>query len=288
MSTEERWSLAAIPAIVLVGGAMSWAGSQGGAQINGLPLFALCGILAFAINWVVFVPSYLFQTERFFDLTGSVTYLSLVLTALVVHGEPDARALLLGAMVTIWAVRLGSFLFLRIVREGADRRFDALKPSLPRFLLTWTLQGLWVFLTLCCALAAMTTTRPTPPGGLAAFGSVVWAVGFAIEALADRQKRRFRADPANRGRFIQSGLWGWSRHPNYFGEIMLWIGVALLALPALEGWRLVTLISPVFVFLLLTRVSGVPLLERKAEDRWGSDAAYRAYRDSTPVLIPRL
>jgi steroid 5-alpha reductase family enzyme len=122
----------------------------------------------------------------------------------------------------------------------------------------------------------------------AALGVIVWLIGFAIEVVADTQKRRFRADPANAGRFISTGLWSRSRHPNYFGEILLWSGVALMAVPTLSGWRWVVLISPVFVWLLLTRVSGVPLLEARAAARFGDDLAYGAYVKHTPVLVPRL
>lgn len=287
MNSAERTSLVAIPLILLIAAAIGWAGSQGGLAAGGLPIFALCALLSFAINWAAFVPAYVAQTERYYDLTGSLSYLGLVGVALFLRGEPDPRALLLAALVSAWALRLGSFLFARIQRDGSDGRFDALKPSLPRFAMAWTLQALWVLLTLSCALAAMTTARPRPLGAWAVLGAVVWAAGFAIEVAADRQKRRFRGDPVNRERFIQSGLWAWSRHPNYFGEITLWAGVALIALPALSGWQYATLISPLFVYLLLTRVSGVPLLESRAKQKWGDDSEYRAYRQRTPVLFPR-
>lgn len=276
-----------VPAILVVAAGVAWAGSQHGVRVAGVPLFALCAVLAFAINWAAFVPAYRRQTERFFDLTGSLTYLALVGTALALRESPGSRALLLGALVAVWAARLGSFLFARILREGRDTRFDALKASASRFFVTWTLQGLWVLLTVSCALAAITAVHAVPLGALAWLGALVWVAGFAIEAVADEQKRRFRADPANEGRFIQTGLWAWSRHPNYFGEITLWTGVALVAWPALTGWQHVTLVSPVFVALLLTRVSGVPMLEARAEKRWGGDPAYRAYRERTPVLVPR-
>jgi steroid 5-alpha reductase family enzyme len=271
---------------LLVGAAVAWAGSHGSALAAGVPVFALCGAIAFVVNWLAFVPAYFFQTEHYYDLTGSLTYLTLVAVAFGLSGPLEPRALLLGLLVVIWAVRLGSFLFLRIRKDGSDGRFDRIKPSFARFLMAWTLQGLWVFLTLSCALAAITSSVAEPLGTMTIVGAATWLTGFSIEVVADRQKRRFRTSPEGRGRFITTGLWAWSRHPNYFGEITLWIGIALIALPALSGWQLVTLISPIFVFVLLTRISGVPLLEARADERWGGEADYEAYKSRTPVLFP--
>lgn len=287
MSNKTVESLLVILAALLVASAVAWAGSQGGVTVGGLALFALAGTFAFLVQWVVFVPSYLAQTEHYYDLTGSFTYLAAVLGTLLLAGSYDARSIVLALLVSIWAVRLGTFLFLRIRRAGSDTRFDTIKPSLARFLMAWTLQGLWVFLTLSAALAAMTSTDTPPLGVLGFLGIAVWAAGFAIEAVSDQQKRAFRAHPANAGRFITTGLWAWSRHPNYFGEVTLWVGVALIALPALSGWQYLTLISPLFVYLLLTRVSGIPLLESRAQERWGDDPEFRAYQERTPMLFPR-
>jgi steroid 5-alpha reductase family enzyme len=199
----------------------------------------------------------------------------------------DGRTILLAVLVVIWAARLSSFLFRRIHKAGKDVRFDEMKPSFFRFLNAWTLQGLWVAFTLSAALAAITTTTRKPLGLFAAIGFLVWVFGFAIEVVADAQKSRFRAVPQNKGRFIHTGLWARSRHPNYFGEIVLWIGVAIIALPILRGWQWVTLISPVFVTVLLTRISGVPMLEKRADEKWGGQEDYEAYKERTPVLIPR-
>ena len=287
MDKAEQTSLIAIPAIVLIGAGIAVAGSLGGSHIGSMPVFALCGLLSFAINWVMFVPAFVYQTERYFDLTGSITYVTLTSVALILTESRDSRALLVAAMVFVWAIRLGSFLFSRIQRDGKDGRFDNLKPSFPRYLMTWTLQGLWVYLTLACALAAITTSSPRPLGGFALIGTAVFLFGFGLEVIADQQKSRFRDDPMNRDRFIDSGVWSWSRHPNYFGEIMLWTGVAIVGLPVLTSWQHVTLISPVFVFVLLTRISGVPLLERRSMKKWGEDADYREYVKNTPVLVPR-
>ncbi len=280
-------AMIAIVVALLVAAGVAWAGSQGGVSVAGMPLFALAGVVAFVIQWVVFVPSYRAQTEHWYDLTGSVTYLTVVIGTLLLAGRFDARSMLLGLLATIWAVRLGSFLFLRVRKAGADTRFDDIKPSFIRFLMAWTVQGLWVFLTLGAALAAMTAASAPPLGLIGWIGLLVWVLGFGIEAVADAQKQAFRKNPANKGRFIQSGLWAWSRHPNYFGEITLWVGIALIALPALSGWQHVTLISPVFVYLLLTRVSGIPMLESRADERWGDDPGYQAYKARTPVLFPR-
>lgn len=272
---------------VALGAAIAWAGSQGGATLGGIPVFAICVAIAFAVQWLVFVPSYLAHTERFYDITGSVTYISVMTFAVIASDAVDARSLLLLALVVVWAGRLGTFLFRRVLKAGKDDRFDRLKRSALDFLMTWTLQGLWVSLTLAAALGAVTAPETPELDAFAVVGLAVWIAGFAIEAVADYQKNRFRADPANRGGFISSGLWAWSRHPNYFGEITLWVGVAIIAFPALEGWRLATLISPLFVYVLITRVSGVPLLERKAEKKWGGQPAYEEYKRTTPVLVPR-
>ncbi len=287
MQTADRNALIAVPIVVLVALGVALAGSQQGATIGGIPVFALCVGLIFIIQWLAFSIAYLLQTEKFYDLIGSLTYIVIIVLAVILSPEVDARTILLLILIVIWAARLGSFLFLRIHKAGKDARFDQLKPSFPRFLNAWTLQGLWVSLTLAAALAAVTTTYRRGLGVLALIGLLVWIFGFAFEVIADFQKSRFRANPQNKGKFIHSGLWAHSRHPNYFGEIVLWIGIALIAIPVLRGWQWVTLISPLFVTLLLTRISGIPILEKRADEKWGGQADYKTYQKQTPVLIPR-
>lgn len=287
MKKTERNSLIVFPILILIGILVALAGSQNGITVSGFPLFALAVGLAFVIQWLVFIPAYLQQTEKFFDLTGSLTYIFISIMAVVLTPNVDARSLLLAALVVIWAARLGSFLFTRIQKAGKDDRFDEIKPLFFRFLNVWTIQGLWVTFTAAAAWVAITTSVRKELDVFAMIGLLLWICGFAIEVIADAQKRKFSADSANKGKFIQTGLWSKSRHPNYFGEILLWVGVAVIALPVLQGWQWVALISPLFVTLLLTRVSGVPLLEKKADKKWGGQADYEEYKKNTPVLIPK-
>jgi steroid 5-alpha reductase family enzyme len=288
MKTTDRNSLIAFPILIVIGGLVAWAGSQGGASISGVPVFALSVGLAFLIQWLAFIPAYVLQTEKFYDLTGSITYVSVITLAALLSPGLDGRSLLLWALVVIWAIRLGTFLFGRIRRAGKDDRFDEIKPSFIRFLNVWTIQALWVTFTMAASLVVITTATRKDLDIFALVGFLVWAFGFTLEVIADVQKSRFAANPANKGQFIQTGLWSRSRHPNYFGEITLWVGVAVIALPILLGWQWVALISPVFVALLITRISGVPLLEKKADKKWGGQEDYEAYKKRTPVLIPRL
>ncbi len=281
-----RIALAGIAGSIAVGAAIALAGSDGGVKVGGIPAFALCIALAFVVQWLVFVPAWLARSERFFDLTGSVTFLTLATVALLMAEGPGSRAWLVALLVGIWAVRLGLFLSARIQKDGFDRRFDRLKGDFAMFLMTWTIQGLWVSLSFAPGIAAI-LAEPTPADGWLLAGGLLWLTGFAIEVAADEQKRRFRRQPENANRFIETGLWAWCRHPNYFGEILLWCGIAVAAFPALGGWQYATLLSPVMVWLQLTRISGIPLLNAGAQKRWGDDDAYRRYLERTPSLLPR-
>jgi len=278
-------SVLAIAVAILIGVLVAFAGSSEGLQWGGFPIFAWGVLLVFLVQWVIFVPAWFAHTEHFFDLTGSFTYLAVVALTLLSRGSTTAYSLLIAGMVTAWALRLGAFLAARVRSAGSDSRFDVMKYRFAWFLMTWTVQGLWVLLTSGAALAAIASPEDPQIDGFILLGVALWALGFGIEVAADEQKRRFRSRSENSDRFIDTGLWARSRHPNYFGEILLWFGMAVTAFPALSGWNMVTLVSPLFVWLLLTRVSGVPLLESAADRRWADDPEYEAYKASTPVLL---
>ncbi len=285
-----QWVRLGVVLVVCVGLAALLAAPAGGAVFGGMPLLWWCFGLAFGVQWVAFVPAFRQQTEHFFDLTGSLTYLALVGMSLglsALERPPGPAQWVASLAVTVWAVRLGSFLFRRVRADGGDGRFDDLKPHAPRFLIVWTIQGLWVSVTALAMLLVNTGPAEVARPGLLVAGALVWLVGFGIEVVADQQKRAFRHLPENTGRFIQSGLWAWSRHPNYFGEIVLWCGVFLMSTSVVEGWGLRGVVSPLFVAFLLMKVSGVPLLEARADERWGADPDFQRYKANTPVLLPR-
>ena len=286
MSNENRRGIIATIIVVLIAIGLAFAGSQGGHTVSGIPIFALCVAGALIIQWLAFIPAYMKQTEKFYDITGSVTYITALVVAVVLTPDVDSRSFLLFGLIAVWAVRLGSFLFLRIRAAGEDRRFREIKKSFGRFLLAWSLQGLWVSFSLAAALAVITSTLRLDLDLFAVIGALVWLTGFSLEVIADRQKSAFNAKAENKGKFIHTGLWAWSRHPNYFGEIVLWVGITIIALPILRGWQWVTLISPIFVTILLTRISGIPMLEDRADKKWGGQPEYESYKAKTSILIP--
>jgi steroid 5-alpha reductase family enzyme len=245
-------------------------------------------VLAFLIQWIAFIPAYVFQTEKFYDLTGSITYLSVVWYSLNLASDGftnvNAANITVVVAISLWALRLGSFLFMRIHKDGEDKRFRTIKPSATQFFMTWTLQGLWVSLCSMCALTAISSDSGVVINTLFYIGIGLFVIGFSTEVIADNQKSKFRSLPENRDKFITTGLWAKSRHPNYFGEIVLWTGIAVMSFSSLDHWQYLTLISPIFTYILLVYVSGVRMLEARSDKQWGEDEAYQSYKSSTPVL----
>jgi len=281
---------------VILAGFIAVLSSEGGLTILGVPSLIFCAIYSFSVHWIFFIHGYFYQTEHYFDATGSFTYISLSLILIVTSYFSISEfgfnpySFIIGSMVIIWAIRLGSFLFKRVKDVGQDIRFLEMKKDFFWFLMTWTLSALWVFLTYAAGLLAMTSVNLGSSFSYYQYfclilGSTFWIIGFGIEVISDHQKKIFRQNISNKGSFIKSGLWSWSRHPNYFGEIVLWLGIAIIALPLVEGFKYIVLVSPVFVYFLLTRVSGIPMLEKSSDQKWGDDVNYIEYKKNTPILF---
>ena len=260
--------------------------------LNGYSAVMYCAVMCIGMQWLAWIPASIGKTERFYDLAGGLTYLTVVGFSLWAGAQsepPSLRELIISVLVVIWSLRLSFFLYFRIHRTGKDGRFDQLKTSPIRFLVPWTLQGLWVFLTMIVVIVINSQADSAPPLGVwDAVGLFVWVLGFGIETIADQQKTVFNTEPTNRGKWIESGLWSYSRHPNYLGEILLWTGIAFFGISCFTGLERVAWISPIFIYILLTKVSGTPILDKRALEKWGDDPLYQKYRENTPALIPRL
>jgi len=301
---------------------------------------------AFALQGAVALPSILAKSERFYDLSGSLTYLSVTALSLYLptlrarvaaqaagkanppdwpslvdaftgKGGPNAlnwRQVVLSAAVSIWALRLGSYLFQRVIADGKDSRFDEIKKSPPKFLVAFVAQATWVSLCLMPVLAinsiphALLSTLPAV--GLSdILGLSLFVGGLAFEITADRQKNAWVQEKKQKKHdedFLTRGLWSKSRHPNYFGESTLWTGIAVTAAGVLAGkvgqvgmglagtgyGRALGLglcaISPAFVTFLLFKVSGIPLSEKKYDKRYGDRKDYQEWKKNTPIFIPKI
>jgi steroid 5-alpha reductase family enzyme len=262
------------------------------ANATGNSLVVEAVLIAFIIQWVAFIPAYTFQTEKFYDLTGTLTYLTVTWYTLYMSSEKftnlNVASIAIVLFISIWAIRLGSFLISRIHKDGEDKRFRTIKPSATQFFMTWTLQGLWVSLCSMCALTAISSESGVVVNAFYYLGAGLFIYGFIIEVKADNEKSKFRSVPENRDKFITTGLWAKSRHPNYFGEIVLWAAIAVISLPSLSGLQYITLISPIFTYVLLVHVSGVRMLEARGQKKWGHLEEYKTYQKSTPMLFPKL
>ena len=262
------------------------------ANATGNSLVVEAVLIAFIIQWAAFIPAYAFQTEKFYDLTGTLTYLTVTWYALYMSSEKftnlNVASIAIVLLISLWAIRLGSFLFSRIHKDGEDKRFRTIKPSATQFFMTWTLQGLWVSLCSMCALTAISSESGVVVNAFYYLGVGLFIYGFYTEVKADNEKSKFRSVPENRDKFITTGLWAKSRHPNYFGEIVLWAAIAVISLPSLSSLQYITLISPIFTYVLLVHVSGVRMLEARGQKKWGHLEEYKAYQKSTPMLFPKL
>lgn len=259
------------------------------ALLTGLQVVQQAVLIAFLIQWILFVPAFIYQTEKFYDLAGSATYISVVCYISLQSDfvtTINIGSLLLASFIILWAVRLGSFLFTRIQKSGEDKRFNTIKPSPTRFLMAWTFQGMWVSICSMCALTAIASKNGVVLNAYFYIGILVFIAGFVFEIIADSQKSAFRKNPVNKDQFIAHGLWAYSRHPNYFGEISLWLGISIMSFSSLTGWQYITLISPLFTYILLVYISGVRILENSGKEKWGHLESYQKYIRTTPSLFP--
>ncbi len=256
-----------------------------GNYIFSIPQIVLMVFVIILIQWIMFVPSYLKSTEHYFDITGSITFITVSILAFALNENKNIRSMILTFLIVLWAIRLGIFLLKRVKAKGSDGRFDDLK-DFSTFFMVWNLQALWITFTLLSSLIIITSNYTDNFGIYDYVGIISWVIGLFIEVLADKQKSNFKNDNSNKNKFISTGLWKYSRHPNYLGEIILWSGITIIAIPSFNGWSWLGLVSPIFVFLMLKFISGVRILESRADMKWGKDKNYLKYKNNTPEIFP--
>ena len=277
---------------ILIPSSLSLLISDNSISINGYPVLLYCVLISFTIHLIIFIPSAIMKNEKFYDFTGMIAYLSIIIFAIQqkyiqIHSI-DIYSLVLSLLISIWTLRLGIFLFYRVLKVGEDIRFKDVKNNALKFFVWFSISSLWVSLTTMAAMNVVTSKNYHQDLTLLYIGTMIWVFGFLFEIISDYQKIKFKNNASNKNKFIDSGLWSISRHPNYFGEIILWIGIYIITLPSTSGLEYLGIISPLFVIVLLNKVSGINLLEASADEKWGSSKEYQKYKKITPKLIPKL
>tara|TARA_B100000700_G_scaffold108772_1_gene122771 strand:- start:692 stop:1564 length:873 start_codon:yes stop_codon:yes gene_type:complete len=285
MSKEIRSALTTIIFLIFIY-LISFLGTGIDVKIKTFNAFNYLLGLSVLIQILFFIPSFIFKTEKLYDLIGSSTYLVVLSYAYFSIEDKTITDTLLFIFITTWAVRLGIYLFTRIKRDKEDVRFEKAKKNFFWFLQYWMGQALWVSITSCAAVIAILKNEDNSLNIYLILGSIVWIGGFTIEVIADLQKSKFKKNQDTNSKFISIGLWSKSRHPNYFGEISLWVGIYIMSAPSFSDIEYLSIISPMFVYILLTRMSGINMLEKIADERYGNLLEYQQYKKNTPVLIP--
>ena len=238
-------------------------------------LITVCMQLSF------FAIAYGLQIDKVTDFAGTANFL-LLATVTLWFGKDFSFPKIIGSlMVILWSLRLGAYLSYRILVWGEDNRFDEMRSKFWSFLGFWIMQILWVFLTCLPVVYFNSLDSPDSVNTLASIGISMFSIGLIIEAWADYSKFNHKL---NGEKWCTSGLWKYSRHPNYFGNILLWFGIFVFCYSyEVPLW---TVIGPLWTAFLLLFVSGIPLLEASADKKYGNDSEYLQYKSNTSVLIP--
>lgn len=243
-------------------------------------------LVILGIQVIFFIFAVTLKTDKVTDLSYSLTFVVTALLFLFALKQPSVMQVLVAVFITLWGARLGSYLFIRIIKLKKDDRFDGIREKPLSFSGFWLLQAVTIWVVMLPATVLLSKEQSLSPTVVTWIGAVLWIIGFVVESIADSQKYRFRKDPANQGKWIQSGLWKHSRHPNYFGEMVCWWALFIITIPHLQGVEWFTLIGPLFLTFLLLRVSGIPTVEKKAEQKYGDNPEFQEYKKRTGTLIP--
>ncbi|KAF9612124.1 hypothetical protein IFM89_038307 [Coptis chinensis] len=247
---------------------------------------AITALVTIGYQFIFFIITALLKFDKITDFAGSTNFIILSVLTLAVKGDWHFRQVIISSFVVLWGLRLASFLLLRILQWGEDRRFDEMRTKIGKLAVFWFFQAVWVWTVSLPVTIANASDRNPSVKAQDIIGWIIYGLGFLIEAIADQEKLAFKNNQENRGKWCNVGLWKVSRHPNYFGEIFLWWGIFIASTPVLKGAEWLVIIGPVFLTLLLLFVSGIPLLEESADKKYGGRADYKLYKRTTSPLIP--
>ncbi|MCH2021441.1 MAG: DUF1295 domain-containing protein [Saprospiraceae bacterium] len=241
-------------------------------------------LIVLCINLAGLFFCYTQQSDKATDLIYSISFFALTLTLWLSNHSSYAHNLLLIA-VTLWSIRLGSYLFIRIHTMGKDDRFDKMRKNLFKISRFWFLQtGSILILSIPIIITFQKPSIEYHFIQILGFG--IYLIGLIIESIADYQKFNFRKNTDNNNSFVNVGLWKHIQHPNYLGEILCWTGIFIIASSALIGWEWLALSSPVWITVLLIFISGIPFLRRSSIKKYGHLKEYHEYIEQTPYLFP--
>ena len=255
-------------------------------SINEIPIVYLFTSSILILNSTFFLHSYIYKTDIFFDLVGSLSFLSIGVISLLLIPNIDANQILVFFLLLFWSLRLGPFLFIRRLGANNDERLEEFFKSPLSLYFLWSMNSLWVFFTSLSMIIIFSSPNENEFGLIQWLGLIVWVTGYVIEVISDSQKTKF--NKFNKGKFINIGLWKYIRHPNYLGEIIIWVGIFIISLNYIHSLTsFLSILSPIFVFLLLRFITGVPQLEARGKEKWGHLDEYNSYKEKTGLLFPK-
>lgn len=243
-------------------------------------------LYSFIIQVFFFAIAATFKTDKVTDLSYGITFIFLACWVYFRNGNFYSYQTLVFLMVVVWGVRLAGYLFVRIMKIKKDERFDTIRKDILKLVRFWSFQAIAVWVIMLPSTYILSLDSPGNVSALMIFAVALFLVGLSIETIADLQKFRFKNNPENKDLWIESGLWRYSRHPNYFGEMLLWWSVFIYSVPFQSGISWLTITGPLFITFILLFVSGIPPLEKKYNQRYRSNPDYQNYKEKTSLLVP--
>lgn len=245
-------------------------------------------IFIFILQVIFFAYAAIKKTDKVTDLSYGLTFIlaSIFIYILNIEYSSIFKTILV-LLVSTWGLRLAIYLFIRILKTGKDKRFDGVREDFKRFASFWILQAVSIFIILLPTTYILMSKENMSLNWISIVGLTISILGILIEGIADYQKFVFKNKIENKGKWIATGLWKYSRHPNYLGEIMMWVGVFIYCLIYINGVALITILSPIYISVLLLAVSGIPTLEKEYEIRYRDNKEYEEYKRKTGKLLPK-